>query len=315
MDDDAVRALLATAEPLGVGIGGETAVTKIAGHRVFIKKIPLCALERLPENVGSTANLFALPMFYQYGIGSAGFGAWRELAVHDLTTSWVLDGRHSAFPLTYHHRVLPDLPGPDLDPQERRKGIEEIVKHWDASPAVRRRVEAIDETSARIVVFLEYVPMTLAEWLHSLADADCSTQTNALGRAVAALEDGVEFMASHGLVHFDAHPANILTDGTDFYFADFGLALSATFDLSPAESAFLDEHADFDWVEVLGELHNAVHGVGVICPAAKEVVLPYAEAPRTIRTFINALVDGPKTLPYPRAAFASVRDGCRVLGA
>lgn len=44
--------------------------------------MPLTDVELRPENVRSTANLFGLPTFYQYGVGSAGFGARRELAVH-----------------------------------------------------------------------------------------------------------------------------------------------------------------------------------------------------------------------------------------
>jgi len=46
-----------------------------AGAPVFVKRIPLTHLERRPEHAGSTANLFGLPVCYQYGVGSTGFGA------------------------------------------------------------------------------------------------------------------------------------------------------------------------------------------------------------------------------------------------
>lgn len=67
--------------------------------------------ERQPEHVRSTANLLELPVFCQYGIGTIGgpgSGAWRELAVHTMTTNWVLAAEYEGFPLMYHWRVLPD---------------------------------------------------------------------------------------------------------------------------------------------------------------------------------------------------------------
>jgi hypothetical protein len=62
----------------------------------------------LPEHARSTANLFGLPTFCQYGVGGPAFGAWRELAAHTMTTNWVLGGQYQGFPMMYHWRVLPD---------------------------------------------------------------------------------------------------------------------------------------------------------------------------------------------------------------
>ena len=53
-------------------------------------------------------------------------------------------------------------------------------------------------------------------------------------------------MSSRGLVHFDAHFRNVLTDGLLLYFADFGLALSSGFELSEAEAQFLSNHLAYD---------------------------------------------------------------------
>lgn len=53
-------------------------------------------------------------------------------------------------------------------------------------------------------------------------------------------------MSSRGLVHFDTHFSNVLTDGRQVYFADFGLALSRDFDLSRRETAFLTDHLLYD---------------------------------------------------------------------
>lgn len=110
LSDHRLKELVASAVPLGSGIGGRSAELEIAGRRVFVKRVPLTDIELRPEHVRSTANVFGLPTFYQYGAGSAGFGAWRELAAHTLTTHWVLGGAYAGFPLMYHWRVLPDSP-------------------------------------------------------------------------------------------------------------------------------------------------------------------------------------------------------------
>jgi hypothetical protein len=58
--------LLDAAEPLGSGIGGTSALLDISGTPVFVKRVPLSDLERQPENVRSTANLFGLPAFSHF---------------------------------------------------------------------------------------------------------------------------------------------------------------------------------------------------------------------------------------------------------
>ena len=60
------------------------------------------------------------------------------------------------------------------------------------------------------------------------------------------LTAGTAFMNSRGLLHLDAHFQNILTDGRRLYFADYGLALSSGFDLSPQEAAFFDQNQSYD---------------------------------------------------------------------
>ncbi|GAA1405187.1 hypothetical protein GCM10009639_51900 [Kitasatospora putterlickiae] len=204
---------------------------------MFVKKVPLTELETRPENVRSTANLFGLPAFYHYGIGSAGFGAWRELAVHSMTTHWVLGGEHDGFPLMYHWRVLPDTAPEGL--MDFLGGVDGAVAHWDGSPAVRERLEAIGRAGHSLVLFLEHVPQTLTAWLREASP-------DAYAWADEAVTRGAAFMRSRGLVHFDAHFDNLLTDGRRVYFADFGLALSADFELSPDERRFLTDHRAYD---------------------------------------------------------------------
>ena len=90
------RTPLRSYAPLDAAVG--------SGVQVFVKKVPLTELERRSEHVMSTANLFGLPAFYQYPLGSAGFGAWRELAAHVMTTNWVLAGGYQGFPLLFGWR-------------------------------------------------------------------------------------------------------------------------------------------------------------------------------------------------------------------
>jgi hypothetical protein len=39
-----------------------------------------------PENLKSTANIAHLPLFFHHGVGSPGFGAWRELIANQWAT-------------------------------------------------------------------------------------------------------------------------------------------------------------------------------------------------------------------------------------
>lgn len=83
---------------------GENVIITIKNTKVFTKTIPLT--EREYENKFNGKNIFNLPLFYNYGVGSAGFGTWRELLMHIKTTNWVLDGQIENFPLLYHYRII-----------------------------------------------------------------------------------------------------------------------------------------------------------------------------------------------------------------
>ena len=236
LSDRRLADAVAAAPELGSGIGGRSAELDVDGVRVFVKRVPLTDLELRPENKRSTANLFGLPSFYQYGIGSAGFGAWRELAAHLMANGWVLRGEYGGFPLLYHWRILPDRPPAGFTGDFG--GVDEAVAHWDGSPAVRHRLQAIGESSASLVLFLEHMPWTLAAWLEEHPDT--------LPWVAEELSRGTEFMSSRGLVHFDAHFHNVLTDGHRIHFADLGLASSTAFELAPDEAEFLADHRIYD---------------------------------------------------------------------
>lgn len=221
--------LVESATPIGTGIGGAVSRLEVAGTPVFVKRVPLTELELLPEHRGSTADLFALPAFCHYGIGGPGFGAWRELAVHRRTTDWVLAGQHEGFPLLHHARVLP---GPVQPLPEELADIERAVAYWDGRAEVRHRIEALARASASVVLFLEYLPQTLHSWLGRQLRAGERAADRACVMVERELTATAAFLRARGLLHFDAHFANILTDGRRLYFADYGLALADDFELS-----------------------------------------------------------------------------------
>jgi len=81
-----------------------------------------------------------LPGHFHYGISSGGFGVWRELAAHMLTTDWVLSGACTRFPILFHWRVLPCARPPT---DEDVKTLERRVSEWGGSSRIRERFEAI----------------------------------------------------------------------------------------------------------------------------------------------------------------------------
>jgi hypothetical protein len=277
--------------------------------------VPLTELEQRPEHVRSTANVFELPTFYQYGIGSAGFGAWRELATHEMTTRWVIEECWPGFPLLHHARVLP-LGPPSAGDDELGRSVDE----W-GSPAVRERVLAIQRSTSSVVLFMEHVPQTVGAWLRARIAAGPDAAAAACDLLEDQLRAGVEVMGAGGLLHFDAHFENLLTDGQQIYFADFGLALSSGFDLAPAEAAFFVQHRSYDrcytvthlarWLvaELLGklgvELDEYLRGIAggraarELPAYAAVVVERHAPVAAAMSDFLRRLQTSSRATPYP----------------
>ncbi|GII30450.1 protein kinase family protein [Planotetraspora mira] len=323
--DHGLRELVDAAVPLGSGIGGRSALMEVAGTPVFVKRVPLTDPERLLRNTRSTANVFGLPTFCQYGIGGPGFGAWRELAVHTMTTNWVLAGQFQGFPLMYHWRVLPDTPPPP-PPEER------AVAYWGGGPEVRHRIEALRQASASVALFLEYIPQNLHEWLGAQVRAGEEAADLACSLVDEGLEAGVSFMNTRGLLHFDAHFENILTDGRRLYFADYGLALSSRFDLSQAEIGFFDRHRTYDRCYASTHLVNwlvtAFYGYGRKerdalvracaegeCPtgipaAAAAILTRYSPLAVVMADFYRKLQEESRQTPYPLEEIHRVIAAC-----
>lgn len=322
LSDNDLAKLIEQAPKSHAGIGGTSVKLDINGKPVFVKQIPLTDLERRPENYESTANVFRLPMYYQYGVGSAGFGAWRELLVHTVTTNWVLTGECPNFPLMSAWRILPTTPQPH--DEETLRELDQRVNYWGGSSAIRSRLEAIHNAATAITIFLEYIPHTLDQWLtEQVALGD-----EAVGKALAMVEHDLKtttaFMQRKGMLHFDAHFRNILTDGKRLYFADFGLALMSQFKLSSEEHEFLCKHQNYDRFYVMSKLANAIITTGFgkeglhkrlqqyasgqippadtkkLTPAMESIVIRYAPIAVVMNTFFkNLREDTTKQTPYP----------------
>jgi len=257
LSDGKLSEIIRKTTPIRSSIGGSSALIMMDDTPVFIKKIPLTDLEQQPQYYLSTANFFELPLFYQYGVGSAGFGAWRELSAHIMTTNWVISGDCPNFPILYHWRALPTLQAEPMT-TEQTESLERDVTYWENSPAVRKRLEGKHNASAHIILFLEYIPQTLYQWLGEQVKAGEDTAEAAISWVDKALKSTSDFINTRGLIHFDAHFENILTDGTLLYFSDFGLALSSKFDLTKAENEFFNTHHTYDRCATIVNLLHCV---------------------------------------------------------
>lgn len=235
--DAELAALLESRAPLHAGVGGRSRMLNFEGESIFVKQIPLTALERRPEHARSTENLFHIPLECHYGLGGPGFSGWRELACNELATGWALSGACTNFPLLYHARVL----------NSERRPLDGDVDFWLDFPAVRARLEAIADAESQIVLFTEYIPQNLQTWLNGQLALSAESAAAAIAFVDEHLTKTINFMNTRGLVHFDAHFENILTDGERLYFADFGLALSSEFALTPEELEFLERNQNYDF--------------------------------------------------------------------
>lgn len=300
LDDHQLGRLLDAAPTAGSGVGGSTAALDVAGERVFVKRIPLTDLERHPDNVGSTANLFGVPALCHYGVvrwAGPGFGAWRELAANTMTTDWVLTGQSEAFPLMYHWRVLPGA----APPTDEHADAERVVAYWGGSAAVRRRLHALARASASVALFLEHVPQNLHDWLGTQLAAGQEAVTAACTMVERCLRADVAVMNANGLLHFDAHFGNILTDGHRLYLADLGLAVSPRFDLAADERDFVADNRSYDAGYVRRELVSwmvaRIAGVGA----------PDAGGPADRFAYVRRCAAGepPANVPPPVAAIIS----------
>lgn len=308
LDDQELSVLLDTAPAWRNHIhGNQSGVIEVEGAKVFVKKIALTDLERLPENERSTANLFGLPTFYQYGVGSAGFGAWRELEAYLRASDWALSGACPYFPLLHHWRIAPRTSRPALT-REQLTWLDDAPAYWGGSEAVRARLEAIAAASATVVLFLEHMPESLDAWLTRGLVEPAHDEADTL-RLHDQLQEAAAFMNARGMLHFDLHAHNVLTDGDQAYVADFGLALCSDFELSPAERAFFDAHRLYDRSFVVWDLAERIAKKAPAPPepatALGALMGRYEKVTSIFRRFFDGLAKGRRTTPYPAADLAA----------
>lgn len=282
---------------------------------LFVKLVSITALELAPQNRHTTANVFRLPAYYQYRIGSYGLGAWRELEIHRLANQWVLSGECVRFPLLHHWRVLPIV---KTGYDDRRE-----LQHWGECPDIRQRVAAVNDATSSVVLFIEYFPNTLGEQLRRQlpAVADPAVLVTELEESLKEL---LAFVHARGVLHLDAHLENVLTDETQIYLSDFGLAVSSGFELDADERRFFEEHQNFDpctainslvhalvtsydprpdWRQTLREVQAGTHPAVAAAPVeARTYLLERAPLALAVGEFYGRLL-ADLTTPYPAAAF------------
>ncbi len=281
-DDSELATIVYAADAGDVGVGGGSSVFDIEGVSVFAKQIPIT--DRELAHPHSTANLFNLPTYCQYGmhrLAGPGFGAWRELAANIVITEGVLGGEAEGFPLLYHWRVLPGRP----PIASEHRDIDAVVAHFGGEPTIRTRFEELARAASSLVLFHEFIPRPAFDWL-----ADPIEKAETVERQLFEI---VAFLRSRELLHMDGHFGNMRVDDSQIYLADFGLATSPHFDLSDAERAFVAEHVDHD------ADYAAMRLVNWLVVAACRVPLPASGGPVDRDAYVRRCAAGdiPQDLP------------------
>ncbi len=284
--------------------GGTAFKLDLDGVPVFAKRIALTDLEA--KNQGSTRNLYELPVHYQYGFGSAGFNAWREVEAHKMTTEWVRNGECPNFPLMYDSIIV------DREPQEMLQWLPAFLKdRWNAEEETPIFQRAYDQSHASksVVVLLESVPQNLSQYLDPQAsgrEGSSTPSTPNMEAVIQELKSTCDFMASKGMIHFDAHSGNILVDKDGhLLLTDFGLATSRDFDLSEAESKFFDQHQGYDhseslwglWHEAKGTISKSEEKISAL-PEVVTAVEPYQKVGERFNQFVEEFKKN-NTTTYP----------------
>jgi hypothetical protein len=237
MSNDELLTIVGESVDQGWGAAGAASVN---GSTVFLKRLPLTQLEA--DHPGSTRNRFRLPTYYSYGVGSAGFTSWRELAVHEATSG--LDG----FPELLHHRVMPRTAPERALPWSR----EQYVEYWRGSTAIGRFMAARDAAPEEIWVVVDHHPHVAQPWLLD--------NQHAIDELLAQVFTRIDQLHELGIVHFDVHLNNVVGDGSTWRLTDFGLAMGDGFDLTATERTFLDRHRWYDHANLLVSLMYLLAG-------------------------------------------------------
>jgi len=223
---------------------GKNAIVKINNTQIFIKKIPITKLEY--EHQFDTSNLYDLPPYYNYGVGSAGINCFRELAMHIKTTNWVINGEIENFPIMYHYRIIKN--NEPYKMFENRNKLNDYAKEWNNNNNIKKYMIEKGKAEHEIMIFLEYFPFTLYKWLKP----NIIQATSYLFQITKI----INFLKKHNIIHFDAHDGNIVSDGNNIYLTDFGLVLDMDFNLSNQEKIFFRKNNDYDYSMAINNMYS-----------------------------------------------------------
>ncbi|NJL87356.1 MAG: hypothetical protein HC886_17465 [Leptolyngbyaceae cyanobacterium SM1_1_3] len=238
-----LRSLLNHSES-SLGFGTNQTIS-LGQSQVFVKRVPVTDIEH--NNLFSTKNLYNLPAYFNYGLGSAGLGVFRELVTHIKTTHWVLEGEISTFPLMYHYRIMPFSGQPT---KVDRAWLKSFVEYWGSSKNVEKYMLEKGNANHELVLFLEHIPHVLSSWLQE-NPGKFQQPLNDLCKTMA-------FLRAKEVIHLDAHFQNVLTDGDQIYLTDFGLVLNRSFALTKDEETFFEQNVFYDYGEILLNLGHLV---------------------------------------------------------
>jgi hypothetical protein len=214
--DDSVFQISGKMNPVTYGTTG------VIKEQFFVKTLPVTDLEMSRKRC--TANLFHLPPEYNLPWGSTGFTVWRELAAHEMTTQWVLNGQCPHFPILYHWRIVPRVPTPYVR-------NDELMATWDNNPLIENKLKAMSAATTQVVLVMEKLDCTLL-------DEVSTWNKDSLPLALGIFKQYVHahfFLVSKQMVIFDSHFNNIMLDAEkNVYLIDFGLVICPQFtDVNP----------------------------------------------------------------------------------
>jgi len=222
LSDDDINKFLQTK---GQKASGITKVITIGNQKVFLKGIPVAKL--FVENMFDTSNLYKLPAHYNYGMGSAGCNPWRELLMHIKSSSWVLEGKNSSFPLLYHYRIVKNSNKNFATWMDER-----TMKRWNNNKNITKYLTDRANSEYKIVLFMEYIPHVLGKYLEE--------KPGFIKKYYDQATKIVKFLNGNGVLHNDAHLFNYLVDNSGkVYLTDFGLSLDKEFKLTKDEMKFM----------------------------------------------------------------------------
>ena len=210
---------------------------KISGYDVFMKKIPLTTLEY--NNMFDTSNLYNLPTFYNYPIGSAGINCFRELTMHIKTTNWVLEGKMKNFIMMYHYRII-KKENHIIDEIQKENINKKVKTKWNNNKNIKNYLMERLNAPYEIIVVMEYFPITLNEWLKQDI-----TNVYLYEKQIYPL---LNFLQEQHVIHFDSHSKNVVVSKEGIiYMIDFGLVLDLEFNLTKEEIKLFRKNTMFDY--------------------------------------------------------------------